>query len=39
MEKLDWINLAQHRKKLRALVNEVINFYFEICPVLGRYAA
>jgi len=39
MEKLDWINLAQHRKKLWALVNVVINLYFEICPVLGCYAA
>jgi len=36
---MDWINLAQHRKNLRALLNAVINFYLAICPVLGYYAA
>jgi hypothetical protein len=31
--------MAQHRKKLRALANAVINLYCEICHVLGYYAA
>jgi hypothetical protein len=39
MEKLDWINLVQHKKKVAGFCECGNKPYFEICPVLGYYAA
>jgi hypothetical protein len=36
---VDWIGLAMHRDRWRAVVSAVVNVRVEICAVLGYYAA